>query len=233
MERPVAIVPEEEFFVLSNLPPTRAQKRLLLGVVLALLVTFLLSAGPLSHIQTSRVAAFVPAYTTALVLTDGITAFLLFSQFAIFKTRALLVVSSGYLFAALMAIAWFLMFPGVFAPEGLIGGIQGRAYIYFLWHAGFPIFVIVYALTKDADADKRHWHGTVGAAIALCVVATVVVVAALTFFLAVQNSSLPRVELDPLRFSSLWLFFAVPMASLVIMALSRSGSDDVPSSIIG
>lgn len=219
MERPAAIVPEEEFFVLSNLPPTRAQKRLLLAVVLALLVTFLLAAGPLSHIQTSRVAAFVPAYTAALVLTDGITAFLLFSQFAIFKTRALLVISSGYLFAALMAIAWFLMFPGVFAPEGLIGGIQGRAYIYFLWHAGFPIFVIVYALTKDADADKRHWHGTAGAAIALCVVATVVVVAALTFFLAVQNSSLPRVELDPLRFSSLWLFFAVPMASLVIIAL--------------
>jgi signal transduction histidine kinase len=79
--------------------------------------------------------------------------------------------------------------------------------------------VIVYALTKDADADKRYWHGTVGAAIALSVVVTAVVVAALTLFFVVQNSSLPRVELDPLRFSSLWLFFAVPMASLIIVAL--------------
>jgi signal transduction histidine kinase len=219
MERATVVVPEDNFFVLSSLPPTRAQERLLLAVVLALLVTFLLAAGPLSGIQTTRVAAFVPAYTTALVLTDGITAFLLFSQFAILKTRALLVISSGYLFAALMAIAWFLMFPGVFAPEGLIGGIQGRAYIYFLWHAGFPIFVIVYALTKDADADKRYWRGAVGAAIALSVVVTAVVVAALTFLLAVKNSSLPRVEFDPLRFGSLWQFFAVPMASLIVLAL--------------
>jgi signal transduction histidine kinase len=219
MEKSAAVVPEEDLFVLSSLPPSRAQKRLVLGVVLGLLVTFFLAAGPLARIQTSHVDAFVPAFTTALVVTDGITAFLLFSQFAILRTRALLVISSGYLFAALMAIAWFLMFPGVFAPEGLIGGIQGRAYIYFLWHAGFPIFVIAYALAKDADPDKRYWHGTVAAGIALSVVVTVLVVAALTFFIAVQNLSLPRVELNPLRFSSLWLYFAVPMASLIILAL--------------
>ena len=207
------------FFVLSSLPPSRTQKRLALAVTLALLVTFLLAAGPFSHIQTSRVAAFVPIYATALVLSEGITAYLLFSQFAIFRTRALLVISSGYLFAALMAIAWFLMFPGVFASEGLIGGIQGRAYIYFLWHAGFPIFVIVYALTKDADPKKRYWNGTVRAAIFLSVVVTVGVVSVLTFFLAVQHSALPRVELDPLHFSPLWLYFAVPMAALIILAL--------------
>jgi hypothetical protein len=69
------VVPEEDFFVLSSLPPGQAQKRLALAVVLALFVTFLLAAGPLSHIQTSPVAAFVPAYTTALVLSEGITAY--------------------------------------------------------------------------------------------------------------------------------------------------------------
>jgi PAS domain S-box-containing protein len=213
------VVPEEDFFVLSSLPPSRTQKRLALAVVLALFVTFLLAAGPLSHIQTSRVAAFVPAYTTALVLSEGITAFLLFSQFAFFRTRALLVISSGYLFAALMAIAWFLMFPGVFVPEGLIGGIQGRAYIYLFWHAGFPIFVIVYAFIKDADSKKRYWNGTARAGIVLSVILTVVVVSVLTVFFAVQDSALPRLELDPLRFSPLWLYFAVPMASVIILAL--------------
>jgi signal transduction histidine kinase len=218
MERIAAVVPEEDF-VLSSLPPSRTQKWLALAVTLALLVTFLLAAGPFSNIQTSRVAAFVPVYATALVVSDGITAYLLFSQFAIFRTRALLVISSGYLFAALMAIAWFLMFPGVFTSEGLIGGIQGRAYTYFLWHAGFPIFVMVYALTKDADPKKRYWNGTVRAAIFLSVVVTVGVVSVLAFFLAVQHSTLPRVELDPLHFSPLWLYFAVPMAALIILAL--------------
>jgi hypothetical protein len=119
--------------------------------VLALLVTFLPAAGSLSRIQTSRVAAFVPAYATALVLSEGIIAFCCLANFTIFRTRALFVISSGYLFTALMAIAWLLMFPGVFVPEGLTGGIQGRAYIYFLWPAEFPIFVIVYR-TNDADA---------------------------------------------------------------------------------
>ena len=65
---------------------------------------------------------------------------MLFSRFTIFRTRALLVISSGYLFTALMAIAWLLMFPGVFVPEGLIGGIH------FFWDAEFPIFVTVYGL---------------------------------------------------------------------------------------
>jgi len=219
MERMTAVFPEEDFFVLSSLPPSPTQKRLALVVTLALLATFLLAAGPFSHIQTNRVAAFVPAYATALVLSEGITAYLLFSQFAIFRTRALLVISSGYLFTALMAIAWFLMFPGVFAQEGLIGGIQGRAYIYFFWHTGFPFFVMVYALTKDADPKKRYWNGTVRAAIFWSVLITTAVVSVLAFFLATQNSALPRVELDPLHFSPLWLYFAVPMAALIILAL--------------
>jgi hypothetical protein len=170
--------------------------------------------------RTSRQAGsppFVPAYATALVLSEGITAYLFFSQFAIFRTRALLVISSGYLFTALMAIAWLLMFPGVFVPEGLIGG--RRAYIYLRWHAGFPLFVIVYALIKDTDPNTRYWSGTARAAIVVSVVATVASVWALTFFLAVQNSVLPRVELNPLRFSPLWLYFAVPMMSLIVLAL--------------
>jgi hypothetical protein len=62
MDRATAVVPKDDFFVLSSLPPTQGQKRLLLAVVLALLVTFLLAAGPLARIETSRVAAFVPAY---------------------------------------------------------------------------------------------------------------------------------------------------------------------------
>jgi hypothetical protein len=125
------LVTEEDFFVLSSLPPSRAQKRLALAVVLAFFVTSLLAAGPLSHIQTSPVAAFVPAYTTALMLSEGMTAFLLFSQFAIFRTRVLLVISCGYLFAALTVFAWALTFPGVFGPTRLLGGLQSTPYIYF------------------------------------------------------------------------------------------------------
>jgi signal transduction histidine kinase len=112
------------------------------------------------------------------------------------------------------------MFPGVFVPDGfLIGGLQSRAYVYFFWHAGFPVFVILYVLFKDAGPGKRYWHGTTAAAIALSVASTATVVAALGLFFALGDSILPHVEIDPLRFSSLWLYFAVPMLSLIMLAL--------------
>jgi signal transduction histidine kinase len=202
------------------LPPGRAQKRLALGIVLVMLVTFLIAAGPLSRIPLPRVAAFVPAYTTAIVLTDAITAILLYSQFSIFRTRALLVISSGYLFTALMPIPWLLMFPGAFVPDGfLIGGLQSRAYIYLFWHTGFPVFVILYVLLKDADTARRYWRGTSTAGIALSVATTVTIVLALGIFFAVADPILPHVELDPLRFSPLWLYFAAPMALMIMVAL--------------
>src|SRR5580658_5887056 len=108
MQRTTAIAVEDDFFVLSSLPPRQAQKRLALAVVLAMLITFLVVQGPPSRIQLGHFPAFVPAYTMAIVLSNTITTVLLFSQFSIFQTRALLIISSGYLFTALMPIPWML-----------------------------------------------------------------------------------------------------------------------------
>jgi signal transduction histidine kinase len=74
-------------------------------------------------------------------------------------------------------------------------------------------------MIKDADPNTRYWSGTARAAIVLSVVATVAGACALTFFLAVQNSLLPRVELDPLRFSPLWRYLAAPTMLLIVLAL--------------
>jgi Membrane-associated sensor, integral membrane domain len=120
MDKTAAVV--EQQLILSNLAPRPAQKRLALAVVLALLVAFFLTAGPLSFTTTSeRIGAFVPAYATALFVTDLITAVLLFAQFSILRSRALLAIASGYLFTALIVIPWMLTFPGVFTPSGLLG----------------------------------------------------------------------------------------------------------------
>src|SRR6266404_2774922 len=104
MVKTAAVGPEEQHFILSSLSPGRAQRWLALAVVLALLVAFLITAGPLSTIQLARIDAFVPAYATAMFVTDSITAVLLFAQFSILRSRALLVIASGYLFTALVVI---------------------------------------------------------------------------------------------------------------------------------
>ena len=139
-------------FVLSNFSPSVAQRRFALGVVLVLLVVFVIVAGPLSGLPLRRVDAFIPAYGTAIFVIDSITAALLFAQFSVLRSHALLALANGYFLTALIAIPWTLTFPGVLASEGgLGGGLQSTVWLYVLSHVGFALFAIVYTLLKDAD----------------------------------------------------------------------------------
>jgi signal transduction histidine kinase len=220
MANTTAPAPQERHFVLSHLSPSLAQRRLALAIVLALLVAFVITAGPLSTIQPARIDAFVPAYATAIFVTDLLTAVLLFAQFSILRSRALLVIASGYLYTALIVIPWMLTFPGVFTPSGLLGaGLQTTTWLYNLWHAGFPMFVIAYALLKDADPAEGLWQGSGRAAILSSVAATGTVVCAMTFLVTAGNDLLPRESLDPVRFSTVWLYFAGGLTLLIAVAL--------------
>src|SRR3984893_19159821 len=177
MMRTAAAAPEEQDFILSSLSPSLAQKHLACGIAVVFLVAFFIAAGPLSGVRLARIDAFIPAYGSAMLVIDSITAVLLFAQFSILRSRALLVISSGYLFTALMLIPFMLTFPGVFTPGGLLGaGLQSTNWLYTLWHAGFAMLVTAYALLKDADVAKRLWRGSVGAAILSSVALTAAVV---------------------------------------------------------
>jgi signal transduction histidine kinase len=212
--------PEEQHFILSSLSPSPTQKRLALGVALGLLVAFFVTAGPLSKVQLARVDAFIPAYASAMFVNDSITAVLLFAQFSILRSRALLAISSGYLFTALMLIPWILTFPGVLAPSGLLGaGLQSTAWLYILWHAGFPTFVIAYALGKDADPTKRLWRGPVHVAILSSVAVTAGIVCAAAFLVTVGDELLPRLMLDTVHLSVLWDYAAGFAALLSVLAI--------------
>src|SRR5215813_8887405 len=197
----------EQPFTLATLPPSRPQRRLALAVVLALLVVFFITAGPLSTFQPGRIDHFVAAYGTAIFVNNLITAVLLFNQFAILRSRALLAIASGYLFTALIVIPWLLTFPGILAPSGLLGaGLQTTDWLFNLWHAGFPTFVIAYALLKDADPTKGLWRGSAGAAILSSVAVTAAVVCAVTVLVTAGQAHLPRTMLDPVHFSTLKLY---------------------------
>jgi len=211
---------EEQDFVLSHLSPSLAQRRLALAVVLALLIGFILTAGPLSTMKSERIDAFAPAYATAIFVTDLLTAVLLFAQFSILRSRALLAIASGYLYTALIAIPWVLTFPDVFKSGRLLGaGLQTTDWLYFFWHAGFPIFVIAYALLKDADPAQALWRGSPAAAIFSGVAVSGTVVCAATFLVTTENDLLPQTSLDPVRFSTLGLYVAGCIGLLMIVAL--------------
>jgi signal transduction histidine kinase len=222
MLKTAAVVPEEQHFILSSLSPGPAQKRLAFAVVVGILGVFaLITFGPLKGVHLGRVDAFVPAYAMAMLVCDSITAILLYAQFSILRSRAILVIASGYLFTALILIPFVLVFPGVFVPgRGLFGGLQSTSWVWCFWHAGFPLFMIGYALSKDADSSKRFWLGTVRAQIALSVALTAAVVSVAAFVFIASEALLPRVASDSLHFSSLWPYFiGAPVALANVSAL--------------
>jgi signal transduction histidine kinase len=145
----------EQSVFLSTLPASARERRAALLVVLVSFGIFLLAA-PFAQVKLPEVWAFIPSYQSALLVTDLITSVLLFAQFALLRSQALLVLAGGYLFTAFMAVPHALSFPRLFAPEGLIGaGPQTTAWLYMIWHAGFPLAVIGYALLRDSPRARR------------------------------------------------------------------------------
>jgi signal transduction histidine kinase/CheY-like chemotaxis protein len=144
---------------LSTLPAGRRERRLALVVVLVSGAIFL-ALAPFATRPLGQVWAFIPAYESALVINDLVTAVLLFGQFAILRSRALQILAGAYLFTAFMTVAHALTFPGLFAPTGLLGaGPQSTAWLYMFWHGGFPLLVIAYAYLKTSDAEPRRPPG--------------------------------------------------------------------------
>jgi len=168
---------------LPTLTPGHRARRIALAVALASAAVFL-AAAPFAQVPLPQVPAFLPVYQSALVVCDLITAVLLWGQYVILRSRALLMLGAGYLFGALMAIAHALSFPGLFTTGGALGaGPQTTAWLYFFWHGGFPLFFIGYALLKDEKhgagpaPEKAHLHIFLSAAAALGLAAVLVLVA--------------------------------------------------------
>jgi len=132
IDPPGRSVPEERPILLSTLPPSREQERLALIVAVLLFVAYI-AAAPFMHIQLAPVDAFIPVVDTMLFLTDTITAVLLFAQFSVLRSRALLALASGYLFTGLLIVPHGLTFPGAFTPNGLLGaGLQTTVSLHLL-----------------------------------------------------------------------------------------------------
>lgn len=140
---------------LSTLPPGRRERRLAVAVVLLTAIAFI-AVVPFAKVQLARVWAFIPVYESAIVVCDFLTAVLLIGQYRILRSKALLVLATGYLLTAFTATAHLLTFPGVFSETGWLGAHgQSTAWLYAFWHGSFPLIVIAYAWLKRDDLAKR------------------------------------------------------------------------------
>jgi hypothetical protein len=79
---------------LSMLSPSQTQKRFALAIVLVLFAAFCATV-PVATVPLPYFREFIPAYATATFVISSITSALLFVQFSLVHSRALLAISAA------------------------------------------------------------------------------------------------------------------------------------------
>lgn len=211
---------DEARVFISTLRPDRRERALALCAVLASILVFA-GLAPFAKTQLPKVWAFVPIYQSALAVCDLLTAALFIGQYSILFSRSLLMLAGGYLLSACMAIAHTLSFPGLFAPTGLLGaGPQTTAWLYMMWHGGFPLAVIAYARSRPPSEGVRPaapWRQA-----SLCVAVPVLLACAMTAMATVGHPWLPAIMRGSHEASAIvwvvsivWLINFAALAALV------------------
>jgi signal transduction histidine kinase len=193
----------ETALVLATVPPTSGQLRLALAIVVALFAVFAATVAfgltSPSALIPVRIDAFVPVLAALLFVNDLITATLLFGQFSIIRSRALLVIANAYLFTGLMAVLFALTFPGQFLATFLGAGLQTSAWVYNFWHYGFPVAVIIYAMLLGAGATNKLPLGSTSLAIGWNIAMVIGFVSGLSWLATAGEEFLPALFLDPIH----------------------------------
>lgn len=174
----------------ATTPADAPTRRLALALAVVSLVFFIVAA-PYARVQLPKQWAFIPLYESALAIGDLIATNLLLAQFAFLRSRAILILACGYFFAALMVIPHALTFPGLFSPEGLLGGHTASApWLYLIWHLFFPLFVIGYGLRRPRD-DMPSTGLSIRMTIVWALSAVIVAVSLFTFLTTAGADVLP------------------------------------------
>jgi PAS domain S-box-containing protein len=224
--RPAAT--DEQQIFLSTVPARQVDRRLALVVIAASALIFVATA-PFARVQLPVVWGFIPTYQSALAVNDLITAVLLYAQLPILRSRALLLLASGYFFTALMAVVHALTFPGLFAPAGLLGAdAQSTAWLYMFWHGGFPLLVIGYALLNRDGRVGDTLRGSAGRAIALSLAAVTATVTGLTLLVTAGHDALPAImaghNYTPVMIGVVSSVWALSLVALLVLWLGRRHS---------
>ena len=228
IEAPLTEAADQNVIVLANLPAGATERRIAFAVALALLGIAAVVA-PFASVQLPRSDAWIPITNTYIFLADLVTWVLLISQFNIVRGHALLVVASGYLFTAMLAVPLLLTFPGAFTQTGLLGaGLQTNGWISAFWVSGYPLATIGYALLKNKEPGALVSHGSTRTDIAASVAVSIAIVFALTWIATAGEPYLPKLFLDrsraavDLRYIGALLLLLNALALLLLWLRRRS-----------
>jgi hypothetical protein len=208
---------EPERLLLFTMPTDRRQLQFTVIVSSALFATCIATL-PFASTQLAPIPSFIPIVDTTLLLSDLITATLLFAQVSVVRSQALLALATGYLFTGLIIVPHALTFPGAFSPAGLLGAkVNTTIWLYYFWHTGLPIAVIAYALLKR-DSPAPIPHHAIGRAITFSVLGTSLLVVLLTMLSTWGHDLLPTMMYDAVNWSWIQLYQVAAVLLLLLAA---------------
>lgn len=189
--------------------PPSSQQNLLAGALILLLIGAFVLTIPHARDPTAGTEPFVAAYAAATFIVELTAAALLFVQFAIQRSRAILLLAAGFLFSSLLVIPWALTFPHVFAISTSNPDLQATAAIAALRRLSFPIFVIAYALLS-----RRPMPGQTGSLLVSAILAVIALAGLCTWVVIGHMGRLPRFMADAHRVTALWSY--VPALAVML-----------------
>ena len=207
---------EDQLFLATNRagPNQRRQAIIVIGVA----IVACLIAAPFARVPLPPAWAFLSVHESALFVISLITAALLFGQFEIVRSRALLILAAGYLYAAVMTVPHLLAFPGIFSPHGVFGdNPQISTWIFVFWRVGYEVAVIAYALMRHRGPafGPRGAGGEIALAVAVALVAALL----LTLIAIIFGSELPALVQPDGRYTKVTLVIAILTWSVALAVL--------------
>lgn len=213
-----------EHLGLFDTPPKRAENAFALAIVGLLFVGYL-AVLPVATIRLGEVLGLVPTISAVIFVGELIVATLLFAQAAVFRSRALNALASGYVLTALLLIPYALTFPGAFTPDGILHAWPNTtAWLMISRRAAAPISIIFYVLLRQADSATPPDADRAPAPMVVWASAAAALAAVLTMSAIFGEGRLPRMfaSRSEVIYSNLFVFnisiivlLAVAMAMLI------------------
>ena len=204
---------------LFDTTPDRLEIQFGLAIVIALFAAVLVIL-PFRGIPVGVVNSFVPTIDAVMFADELIIGALLYAQAAVFRSRALIVLASGYVFAALLLIPHALTFPGAFSATGLLGaGTSTAAWLAVVRRLAFPTAIILYAVLKKTEAEAPVDAERPPVRVLPVVLGAIALAALATLLATVGHDLLPPFFVDQTR----GVMSNLLVLNLVTIALSLGG----------
>lgn len=189
----------------------------IVGIFVALAVLSIV----LGTIELPAFPLLIPMQMTGVMVLDGISAFLLLSQFWHQRVIAYVILAAAYLFAALIAVPFLLTFPGLTADGHLIvGGPQSSIWLWQAWHLVFPSLIGISIYLHRRQPRLQVAEAQIARHTLTMIALTMVGVALIVAVVVIAKDQLPILLVQNTPHPLTHQFFAISLLEVLVSVVA-------------